>query len=134
MRSRLPSSTGSTFSGASTDRRCVAVRRDSMGRPAASGRARSSSSASTSLTQVSSTGSPVCDSRASSRKALVSSSMSRVARTIRATDRRLASLSPASVSSMPAASWITVSGLRSSWLASRVKSRSRATNSLRRWA
>ena len=114
FRSRLPSRMDSTFSGASRNTRCVLRTSAATGLSVASSFARSTSSAMRSLTQMASMGRPVSDSRASSRKAFVSSSMSWQARWMRCAVRRRESLRSGSSSRMLAAMRITVSGLRSS--------------------
>ncbi|KAG1437360.1 hypothetical protein G6F55_014092 [Rhizopus delemar] len=73
-------------------------------------------------------------SRARIRNASITASMSRPARWMRCRLRRRRGCSVSSPSAMSLATRITVSGVRSSWRASRVKVRSRATCALTRLA
>ena len=127
LRSRLPNSTANTRGGACRANAACSSSRSSTGLCATSARAFSISSWITSLTTKSSSGNPTSPSRAMIRKASTSDSISPTADWMRRIVRVECGAIASSASSTSPAMRITVIGVRSSWLASRVKLRSRCT-------
>ena len=133
LRSRLLTTTWNTLGGACSRGRACRVTSRSTGLLSSSARAFSASSMTMSATSKSSLCGSTSASRARMRKASITASMSRPARWMRCRARATRG-GESSAIAMSLATRITVSGVRSSWLASRVKSRSRATCAVTRCA